>query len=224
LRKRKLTKPKPFIRVDQFYALLELIPEPYATMVYVAVFTALRVSELAGLRWRNVHADSITIEQRYSRGDWDEPKSAASRTTIAVDEHVIERMERLKSIEVVVRAGNARRHYKAVKSAMPDDLVFQSVKTGAPIRDNIVLSRHIKPAARKLGIGWVNWQVLRRSSATWMDQAQVNVKDAQGLMRHSRASTTQDIYQQVVPEAQRKAVRKLSAFVRASAKEAVTVQ
>ena len=48
LKKRKLTKPKPFIRVDQFYTLLELIAEPYATMVYVAAFTALRVSELAG--------------------------------------------------------------------------------------------------------------------------------------------------------------------------------
>jgi integrase len=106
LKKRKLTKPKPFIRVDQFYALLALIAEPYATMVYVAVFTALRVSELAGLLWRNVHADSITIEQRYSRGDWDEPKSEASRATIAVDEHVIERIQRLKTIEVVVRAGS----------------------------------------------------------------------------------------------------------------------
>ena len=194
LKKRKLTKPKPFIRVEQFYAPLELIPEPYATMVYVAVFTALRVSELAGLRWRNAHADSITVEQRYCRGDWDEPKSEASRATIAVDEHVIERIQRLKSIEVVLRAGRASRRYKAVKGDGPDDLVFQSVKTGAAIRDNIVLSRHIKPAGRKLDIGWVNWQVLRRSCATWMDQAQVNVKDAQGLMRHSRASTTQDVY------------------------------
>ena len=70
----------------------------------------------------------------------------------------------------------------------------------------------------------MNWQVLRRSCATWMDQAQVNVKDAQGLMRHSRASTTQDVSQQVVPEAQRKAVRKLTAFVRESVKEAVMVQ
>ena len=84
----KLTKPKPFLRVEQFYALLEVIPEPYATMVYVAAFTALRVSELAGLLWSNVHADSITVEQRYCRGDWDEPKSEASRATIAVDEHV----------------------------------------------------------------------------------------------------------------------------------------
>jgi integrase len=69
LRKRRLTKPKPFLRVEQFYALLALIPEPYSTMVYVALFTALRVSELAGLRWRNVHANSITIEERYCRGD-----------------------------------------------------------------------------------------------------------------------------------------------------------
>jgi integrase len=224
LKKRKLTKPKPFIRVEQFYALLELISEPYATMVYVALFTALRVSELAGLLWRNVHADSITIEQRYSRGDWDEPKSNASRATIAVDEHVIERIQRLKLIEVIVRAGKARRRYRAVKSDAPDALVFQSVKNGAPMRDNNILSRHIKPSARKLGIDWVNWQVLRRSCATWLDQAQVNVKDAQGLMRHSRASTTQDVYQQVVPEAQRKAVRKLTAFVRRSVKESRVVQ
>jgi len=224
LRKRKLTKPKPFIRVDLFYSLLALIMEPYATMVYVAAFTGLRISELAGLLWRNVHVDSITIEQRYCRGDWDEPKSDASRATIAVDDHVIERIQKLKSIEVVIRAGRALQRYKAVKSDGPDDLVFQSVKTGAPIRDNIVLCRHIKPAARKLGVGWVNWQVLRRSYATWMSQAQVNVKDAQGLMRHSRASTTQDVYQQVVPESQRKAVQKLSAFVRQSAKGAVAVQ
>src|SRR5579864_3728852 len=190
-------------------------------MVYVAAFTALRVSELAGLLWRNVHADSITVEQRYCRGNWDEPKSQASRATIAVDDHVIERILRLQSIEVVVRAGSGQRCYQAVKSDGPEDLVFQSVKTGAPIRDNIVLSRHIKPAARRLGIGWVNWQVLRRSCATWMDQAQVNVKDAQGLMRHSRASTTQDVYQQVVPESQRKAVRKLTVFVREALKEAV---
>jgi len=84
------------------------------------------------------------------------------------------------------------------------------------MRDNNILVRHIKPAARELGIGWVNWQVLRRSCATWLQQAGVDVKDAQGLLRHSRASTTQDVYQQLVPESQRVAVRKLTAYVRRS--------
>jgi len=118
--------------------------------------------------------------------------------------------------------GRGRRRYKAVKFDGPDDLVFQSVLTGSPMRDNNVLSRHIKPAARKLGVGWVNWQVLRRSCATWLQQAGVDVKDAQGLLRHSRASTTQDIYQQIVPESQRKAVTKLTDFVRATAQQRVS--
>jgi integrase len=215
LRRRKGRGPKPFLRIDQFYALTDAIAEPYATMVYVAVFSALRVSELAGLKWRNIHTGSITIEERYSRGDWDEPKSESSRATIPVDQHVIERIERLKTLEVVVRAGRATRRYKAVKSYRPEDLVFQSVAKGAPMRDNNILARHIKPSARALKIEWVNWQVLRRSCATWLQQAGVDVKDAQGILRHSRASTTQDVYQQLVPESQQRAVLRLTTYAEA---------
>ena len=38
--------------------------------------------------------------------------------------------------------------------------MFQSVKTGAAMLDNNILSRHIKPAARKLGLPWINWRSL----------------------------------------------------------------
>jgi integrase len=114
---------------------------------------------------------------------------------------------------VEVKAGQSWRRYRVVKSEGPEELVFQSVATGRPMRDNAVLTRHIKPVARKLGLEWVNWQVLRRSCATWMKQAGVDVKEAQGIMRHARASTTQDIYQQQVPEAQQEAVRKLTAYI-----------
>ena len=77
------------------------------------------------------------------------------------------------------------------------------------MRDNNVLIRHIKPAAGNLGIPWVNWLALRRSFATWLKMAGADVKDAQALMRHSRASTTLDIYQQFVPESQRSVVDSL---------------
>ena len=122
---------------------------------------------------------------------------------------VIERIQRLKTLTVSVPAGNASRKVRVVKSDGPDDLVFQSLFKGAPMRDNNVLVRHIKPAARTLGIGWVNWQVLRRSFATWLKLAGADIKDAQALMRHSRASTTLDIYQQFVPESQRRVVESL---------------
>lgn len=215
LRRRKPRGPKPFLRIDQFYTFVDAIAEPYASMVYVAVFTALRVSELAGLRWRNIHSTSITVEERYCRGDWDQPKSESSRATIPVDQHVIERIHRLKTLEVTIKAGNATRRYKAVKCQGPDDLVFQSVAKGQPMRDNNILARHIKPVATQLKMGWVNWQVLRRSCATWLQQAGVDVKDAQGIMRHSRASTTQDVYQQLVPESQQRAVQRLTAYAEA---------
>jgi hypothetical protein len=42
--------------------------------------------------------------------------------------------------------------------------------------------------------------------------AGADVKDAQGQMRHSRASTTLDIYQQFVPESQQRVVKQLSSL------------
>jgi integrase len=206
-------RSKPFLRPEQFWALMALIPEPYATMVFVAVFTGLRVSELIGLKWRNVLEDSISIEQCCCRGEWGPPKSAASNVTIAVNRRVIERLQRLRTLVVEVKAGKAVRKYPALKSQGMDDLVFQSPVKGAPMRDNNVLVRHLKPAGRKLGIDWLNWQVLRRTYATWLKIAGADTKDAQALMRHARASTTLDIYQQFVPESQRRVVESLSSLM-----------
>jgi integrase len=203
---------KPFIRPEQFSMLMAVIPEPYATMVYVAVFTGLRVSELAALRWRNVHEDSITIDERFCRGDWGGPKSNSSNATIAVNSAVIQRINQLRTLTVEVRAGRATRKYRAVRKDGPDDLVFQSLVKGSPMRDNNILTRIIKPAARKVGLDFVNWRCLRRSHATWLKMVGADVKDAQAQMRHSRASTTMDIYQQFVPESQRRVVDRLTSL------------
>lgn len=201
---------KPFITPQQFNLLVDLIPEPYATMVYVAVYTGLRVSELVALRWRNLGPDSITVEERCCRGDWSAPKSAASAATIGVNADVLARIESLKNLTVEVKAGRAVRKIKAVKSAEPDVLIFQPLMGGEQMRDNNILSRHIKPAARKLKLDFVNWRCLRTSHATWLIMAGASVKDTQGQMRHSTARPTMDIYAQFVPETQRKAVDKLS--------------
>jgi len=203
-------KTKPYVSPEKFAALLALIPEPYSTMVYVAVYTGLRISELIGLRWRNVHPDSMTVDERCWRGDWGVPKSDASNATIAVSQNVIARIERLKMLTVLVKAGRALRKYPPVRKFGPDDLVFQSVKDGQPMRDNNILTRHLKPAGRILGMPWLNWRCLRTSYATWLKMTGADVKDAQAQMRHSRASTTLDIYQQFVPESQKRAVDRLA--------------
>ncbi|HZQ96543.1 MAG TPA: tyrosine-type recombinase/integrase [Candidatus Sulfotelmatobacter sp.] len=215
-------RQKPFIYPAQFEAILELIPEPYATMVYVAVWTGLRVSELSALKWRCIHADSITVEQRYCRGDWSETKTPGSAATISVDGAVISRIHRLKTLTVDVRAGLAVRHYKVVKKDGPDDLVFQSVKAGKPMNDGNILRRFIKPAAELLKLEHVNWRCLRTSCATWMVRAGADPKSVQGQMRHSRIATTLEIYAQFVPEGQRRAVEQMTEYARKSILEAGT--
>lgn len=206
--------PKPFLRQADLELLVSEMAEPYATAVYVAAYTGLRVSELAGLRWRDVGPDSITVRERICRGDRGPTKTPASAATVPVAGSVIERLERLKTLRVPVRAGRATRWYAAVKNAGPEDLVLQSARTAGPLHDGNVLRRHIKPAAARIGAPWVNWQVLRRSFACWLKLAGADVKDAQGLMRHARASTTLDIYQQFVPESQRQVVDRLDALAR----------
>jgi integrase len=206
-------RSKPYLTPSQFETLVAMIPEPYATMVYVAIFTGLRVSELAALRWNDLGENTITIDERYCRGDWGAPKSESSNATIPVNRSVIERIHRLKLITVVVRAGNATRRHRVVKADGPEDLVFQSVRDGKAVRDNNILTRFIKPSARTMGLPWVNWRSLRTSHAVWLKMAGADVKDAQGQMRHSRASTTLDIYQQFVPESQRRLVERLTNLV-----------
>jgi integrase len=217
---KRARQSKPTITPEQFHELVELVPEPYATMLYVSVWTGLRVSELIALKWRCIHTDSISVEERYFRGDWSVPKTQSSAATIGVAAEVINRILRLKTLFVRVRAGRAVRTHKLVKLDGPDDLVFQSVKAGKPMIDQNVLKRHIKPAARKLGLPFVNWQCLRTSHATWLVASGADPKSVQGQMRHSRVSTSLNIYAQIVPTAQRRAVEQLSEFAKAGAGEA----
>ena len=205
-------RTKPIITPWQFGLLVEAMAEPYATMVFVCVLSGLRVSELIGLKWEDVHEDALTIDERFCRGDWGCPKSDASNATIGVDPIVIARIQQLKDAEVTINWGGkgAKKTFRLVRSSGPGDLVFQSLKTGAPMSDHNILSRHIKPAAKKLRLGTVNWQVFRRSYATWLVEAGADPKAVQGQMRHSRIGPTMDIYAQIVAAAQRRAVAKLS--------------
>jgi len=202
-------KAKPYLTPEEFDRLLAIVDEPYASMIYVAVHSGLRVSELIGLRWEDVHSDSLTIDERYCRGDWSVTKTPGSAATIGVAPSVIERIQKLRSLEVELNWGGkgARRRIKVVRSDSPQDLVFQSIRKGAPMNDQNIVRRHLRPAAGNLKMDpkKATWRSLRTSRATWMIEAGVDPKSVQASMRHSRISTTMDIYAQFVPESQRRA-------------------
>jgi len=205
---------KPTITPIQFHQLITNVAEPYATMAYVATMTGFRVSELLALRWGSIDAtaNTIRVEERFCRGDWSQPKTEASAAPISASPEVIQRLEKLKTIEISVRAGRALRHYRLVRQAEPDDLVFQAPLSGGPLNDQNILKRHLQPTAGRLGFK-VTWQMLRRSYATWLVASGADPKSVQGQLRHTRISTTMDIYAQTVSSAQQQAVAKLATFV-----------
>lgn len=224
---RPVSDSKPWITPEQFDRLVALIAEPYATMVAVAVWTGLRVSELIALRWDDLRCQavvdedgmerkrySIMVNERCCRGDWAEPKTKASKAPVGISAALHDRIQQLKSLTVVNREGVGT--YKVVKSDGPTDLIFQSIKDGrAALRDNNILCRHIKKAGDKIGIPWVNWRCLRTSRATWAIEAGANPKDVQGMMRHANIKTTLDIYAQFVPESQFRAQERIEAMAAA---------
>ena len=60
-------RKKPIIlTVEQYFALLELLPEPYRTMVVVAQCLGLRVSEILALQWPDINFAELTM--RVTRG------------------------------------------------------------------------------------------------------------------------------------------------------------
>jgi len=56
-----------------------------------------------------------------------------------------------------------------------------------------------------------------------MIEAVGNPKDVQGQMRHSRITTTMDIYAQHVPSSQRRAVAKMMDMVESRRSQTVTI-
>ena len=95
----------------------------------------------------------------------------------------------------------------------PEDWVFASerLKGKMPVAFDTILKKHIQPAAKKAEITKkVGWHTFRRSFASILAAKGEQVKVVQELMRHAKASTTQDIYQQEDVGAKRAAQSQVS--------------
>ena len=178
--------------------------------------SGLRVSELIGLKWDDVLPDGLVIDERFCRGDWGCPKTNGSGATIGVDPQVIARIHRLKGMEVTINWGGKGRDQDIQGGSLRCSWgSCLPVSPFRPFRCQTTTSCHVISSQRRgeLGLPWMNWQVLRRSYGTWMVEAGADPKAVQAQMRHSRISTTMDIYAQFVPAAQRRAVAQMSQMV-----------
>ena len=76
-----------------------------------------------------------------------------------------------------------------------------------------LLSRQLKPAAKVLGLGNVNWHLLRHSNAALHDSIGTPLGTVQALLGHSSSEITRQVYLHSLSADRRVAVEKLEALI-----------
>ena len=181
--------------VDETKALLSKLENPFWTMVFLAATTGLRVSELLGLKWKDISFD--TLEIHLSRAIVDgvvgEMKTEASRKPLALDSALAE----------VLVDWRGRTPYNR-----DEDWVFASPeKLGQqPYWPDSALRKAVRPAAVRAGIvKHIGWHTFRHSFATLLKANGEDVKVVQESLRHANSRITLDVYTQGLMPTKRQA-------------------
>jgi integrase len=192
LGRKRAKRYKLILSDEQFGRLLDELDPDVRLMVETGISTAMRVSEIIGLKWRAVDLDRglIRIDERYYRGDTDEPKSERSRRFVPLGV-LLEEYRRWKTTE-----------------ATPDDYVFQ--RNGKPMDDRKLLRNELRPAAKRLGIHFpgFGWHTFRRQNITLIQEEGATPFEAQAQAGHSKPSMT-SAYTLVGLDRREAAVRKV---------------
>ncbi len=169
----------------------------------VLLGTGLRRSELLGLKWQDIDfkAGVINIDQglvslKGNPRAYQDPKTKRSKDEIPMSDYV---------------ATVLQNHWLQMTfegNADPDKPVF-CTKNGTPIIPRN-FNRTFEALRRRAGMEDVNLHALRHTFATLLLEKGAQLKEIQELLRHTRLSTTADIYTEVRRELKRDAVNKLN--------------
>ncbi|MGA1983344.1 MAG: site-specific integrase [Acidobacteriaceae bacterium] len=156
---------------------------------------ALRPGELFGLKWQGFDAAacSMTLTETTYKGKirpWG--KTRGSLTTIPIAAELAQDLVEWR---------------KQCPDPSSEAFIFAAPRGGFMDSSNY-RKRVLHKLAEKLGLPKLTFQVIRRTIAT-LAQKMGTVKDVQGILRHSRAGTTTDVYMQEIPEGVRATVNSI---------------
>ena len=152
---------------------------------------------MLALRWGNVDLNvrAIRVCETVYDGHFDQPKTKRSARIIPIGIETAEILAALRPAAVDAKA-----------------LIFAK-REGLPLDRWNLLRKHLKPAAKKLGLSGVTWHLLRHSHATMLDGVGTPIGTMQALLGHSAPEITREIYLHAIPEEQRRAVESVERLV-----------
>jgi integrase len=137
---------------EQVIEAISALPQREALIVHLAVLAGMRPGEILAVQCRHVSVDcrEIQIDQRVYDGVIDDPKTYGSRRRAAIAP------ETAMLLAAWIR--------DSVEGS-PEVYLFAS-ESGTPLQPGNVMRRIIRPALEKIGLGWFNFQVARRTHAS----------------------------------------------------------
>jgi integrase len=196
---RRRKKPR-VLTVEEFYALLDLLSDPYRTMVIVAQCLGLRVSEIIALQWQDIDFEQLTITVRRGvvNGHVDEVKSEYSEDLLPLYPDF----------------AGILLDWKARCPVSPDGWIFPNPDTLKPYHASPIQQDYIRKAGRKLGLGNIGWHTFRHTYRTWLDATGAPMGVQQKLMRHAQIATTMNVYGDALLQSKREANGKVVELLR----------
>ena len=185
LAKRTMTK-------EQVQLALSVLDLRERIIFLLAVLVGMRPGEILALRWGRVDSEMIEVAQRVYRGLPDSPKTERGKRQAALPPDLAGEVDNWRDIS---------------PDNGPDALVFPSERGTYLSRDNF-LRRNIQKKLDKIELGWVNFQVLRRTQASLGHKAGVDPKVAADQRGHA-IGVAIDTYTESDLESRRQAVTKL---------------
>jgi integrase len=199
---------KTVLSWDQLRAVLSRLGRCDRIVLELEMTNALRPSELFGLKWKcfDPATSSIKIEETTYKGKirpWGKTKGSLATIPIASD-----LAEELQAWRIECREEQRqKKHWQGPTADDPEGFIFPA-RGGGFIDTGNYRRRVLHKFAKELELPKLTFQVIRRTVAT-LARKKGDIKDVQGVLRHSRTATTTDVYMQELPEGVRATVNSI---------------
>jgi integrase len=171
---------KVVLTPEQMLIVRQNLEDPYLLMCELTCYLGLRICEVLGLMW----------------GDFDPVEKTLSIRRSAVDGHVAD-VKSEASRDVIPLRGDFISfllRWQKIAPHSDEGWMFPSIVTGRPYHAGILLRRHLKPLAAKVGVPRLGWHTFRHTFRSWLDAVGTAVGVQQKMMRHADVATTMNVY------------------------------
>jgi integrase len=167
---REAKRPKhPVMTVAEIGKALRALAIRERLISELAIIGGMRPGEIFGLTWSRVAETYAEVRQRVYRGLVDTPKTHLSERDAALADGLVKNLEQWREF---------------CCSPNSSAFVFPSERGTALSKDN-VWRRNMQPKLAAVGLGWCNFQVMRRTHATLMRQLKADPKLVADQLGHS---------------------------------------